>query len=129
MEDGADAEILRELRGLARGFDVYGNRIPPDRQMQAVNQIEALLQRQVQNKLARDTLNTSTEIAHRKLDIEQEKVQVQKAEVFVRALEVAAQAGLPSDQLMTILQGLGTKLLPGGTSIVPEARQIAAAKT
>ena len=36
--DGADEQILLELTNLARGFDVYGNRIPYDKQLEAIAQ-------------------------------------------------------------------------------------------
>ena len=130
---GADEQIMAELSGLAGGFDVYGRRIPYEQQLAAVQQLEVLKKRREEAALARDRFNAGVDIEqnrlalekskldieHRKLDIDQDRVANERAEIIVKALAVAAQAGIPGEKLLEAISGLSDKLLSG-----PEIRQI-----
>lgn len=52
------------------------------------------------------------------------RLQIEKAEVLVKALQVAVDGGVNPNQLLTAIQGLGDRLLPG-TESAPPALQIA----
>lgn len=138
-EDASEAQVIQELTRLAQGFDVYDRRIPYPDQLKAMQQLEELRRRRDESNLAKERLNisveierskmaaaaeterTKTEIEHRKLDIDQERVATERAAVLVKALEVAAHAGVSGDRLIEAIANLSEKLLPGGRLALPMA--------
>lgn len=45
-----------------------------------------------------------------------ERLQIEKAEVLVKALQVAVDGGVDPNQLLSAIQGLGDRLIPGPTN-------------
>ena len=122
--DGSDQQIILELTGLARGFDPYGRRIPMADQMQAIQRLEEIKRRRDDSALAQNRFVADVEIEHRRLDIEQDRVSVEKAAVLVKALEVAASAGIPGERLLEAIAQLSNKLLPDRAIPLTEARML-----
>ena len=118
QEEAVEQDMLLKLSTMARGLDpVHLTPITPAAMMAAQKQYHDLKHQIDQRRFAREKLAQEAELEHRKLDIEVEKVQVQKAEVMVRALEVAANAGVSPDQLLHAIQDFGRNLM--GSSMLP----------
>lgn len=68
---------------------------------------------------AAERLKLDTYVATERLRIEErlggERLQIEKAEVMVKALQVAATAGVDPERLLEAVMGFGDKLLPGPT--------------
>src|SRR3990170_1194200 len=102
-QDGAEDQILLELSNLARGFDVYGQRIQYDKQLQAMELYDRLKRRREEQQLntARFRLDVMKQedfraIEDRRVDVEEYQAVTARAEVVVKAIAVAAQAGADS---------------------------------
>lgn len=113
-DEAIERDMLTKLATLARGFDpVTLNPVSSEEMMAAQRQYHELKTQSDQQKLARERLAQEAELEHRRIDVEVERVQVQKAEVMVRALEVAAHAGVSPEQLLGAIRDFGAQLLPG----------------
>jgi len=139
--DPAEDQILAELRTLARGFDVFGNRIPHEKQMEAMGAYSALLRKREEldqeerrlkadedrvvyetMKAAADTEKARAEAIHqgtvaeaeaRRIDIEVERLTVEKARVVVEAMAAAASNPEALERLLGVVEVLGDRLLEG----------------
>ena len=123
-QDGAEDQILLELSNLARGFDVYGQRIQYDKQLQAMELYDRLKRRREEQQLntARFRLDVMKQedfraIEDRRIDVSEYQAVTARAEVVVKAIAVAAQAGADSQQLLDAIENLSGKLLPDRESL------------
>jgi hypothetical protein len=124
QREQSEHEMLEKLLMQARGMDpVTMQPIPPSEARHAATLYQQMKADADRRRLERDRmeseraieaarLTAETEIEHRKLDIEQEKVQVQKAELVVRAIEAAAGNGLDPDRLLEAIGNFSNHLLP-----------------
>lgn len=127
-----DRQMLRRLRSLAEGYDLNGNLVDPQVQMEATRQWQAI---QVEKgRLANDTAR----VAHDQMRAESdrmraendrlravaeaenlrasataklEQLQIAKADVVVRALEIATASGATADQILGAIADLNDRLL------------------
>jgi hypothetical protein len=61
----------------------------------------------------------------KRADVEDKRLKIEAADVLVRALEVAAAAGVHPDELLGAVQGLTERLLPEKVpASIPAARQV-----
>jgi len=131
--DSTELQILQELSHTAQGFDVFGRRISPEAQAQAIQQyatLKAHLQsrdlqdaklghedERVRIETERMALEASrehliVEARLKELELEEERVKVEKARVVVEMLEAAGKAGLPQDELSQMAQAIQQHLIP-----------------
>lgn len=123
QEEQAEMLMFQRLQQQASGVDIYGNVLPDAEHRAAVEALQRLKdQRAVREaekqrlQLEKDKHAAAVEAEKMRLQIEAERVQVQKAEVFVRAMEVAIKGGIDQTAILSVLSGLGDKLLSGGGS-------------
>lgn len=110
--EAQERDMLNRLSALARGVDpVTCLPVSHTEAMAAQKQYFELKNQVEQRQMQQTKLDQDFHIEQRRLDIEAERVNVQKAEVIVKALEVAANAGIDPQQLFGAIQQLGSNLL------------------
>ena len=148
--DGADEQILLELTNLARGFDVYGNRIPYDKQLEAIAQYEAIKKRMDELgmhtqklQLLRDMESWKLDLEQQRIGLDQQRVQIEMVRAdserhdsetrrigtIVQALQIAASAGASGEQILAAVQALADRSLPReALTAIPEVQRLAITK-
>lgn len=122
-----DARMMQVLQRLAEGFDPQGNRVSVETQQHAIQQYQQM--RAERDRIAIESARQASQSAldraraeaelrrvaveEGRLDLDEFKVkgqlQIEQMEVAVKAIAVAAQAGVEPGQIMEAIQGL----LPG----------------
>lgn len=132
-DDVVQNQILQELAQLARGFDVYGNRVPREVQIDAMQKYNAVKQAshaarmeesRVQADIDRVVYETQRAAAEAeklkaeahaelaRLKLEEERIKIEKATLVVRALEaVARKDDVPADRLLAAASLMGEHLI------------------
>ena len=112
--ESQERDMLNRLSALARGVDpTTCLPVSSAESLAAQKQYFEIKNQLEQRQLNQSKLDNDFQIEQRRLDIEADRVNVQKAEVIVKALEVAANAGIDPQQLFGAIQQLGSNLLSG----------------